>query len=164
MQLQGQLPSGMEYLIESIEVSFEPGNVVTANTFSPSLLTTSATGVLLDDAVSAINDIKTIYKTGLLRMKVLSKPQLDETPLGSFPPKTWIEMSGFAATTAAATSLWAANAFPTGRPYYMEPPISLQPAVNFTVTVEYPAVQALPSGNTGRIGVIFDGYLRRSSQ
>jgi len=46
----------------------------------------------------------------------------------------------------------------------LNPPLSLQPAVNFSVTIDYPALRPLPSGFNGRIGVVFNGYLKRATQ
>lgn len=164
MQLNGQLPSGMEYLIESIEVDFTPGTSATANTFIPAGPTTAATAVLAAAPVSAVMDMNLVYNTGLLTFTVLNKQQLQETPLRSFPPKTWMQYDSSLATTNATLSLAVSKGSVQGRPYYLEPPISLQPASSFTVSIATPGAQALPSGFNGRLGVIFDGYLRRAAQ
>ena len=42
--------------------------------------------------------------------------------------------------------------------------MTLQPAVNFDVTLRWPALVATPSGFNGRVGIILDGYLMRASQ
>jgi hypothetical protein len=51
-----------------------------------------------------------------------------------------------------------------GRPYYIDPTIALQPAVNFEVLLRFPAAVATPSGFNARVGVILDGYFMRASQ
>lgn len=168
MNLNGQLPSGMQFLAETLEVLFIPGNTATADTFIPANPTTSATGVLGAQSVSAINDVSLFYNTGLLQLAILNKTQLQETPLRLFPPRTFLELdASFAAADTNATTavrLAALNMRVTGRTYYLEPMISLQPASNFTVSISYPTAQALPSGFNGRIKVSFDGYLQRASQ
>ncbi len=168
MTTAGSLPSGMEYMIESIEVYFKAGSSAAANTFIPSPITTNVTGNLAAAPIGSLNDVDLVYNTGLLTLNVLNKVQLQETPLRSFPPKTWmgVDAALATATTVAATNtiLATASVYPTGRAYYLEPPISIQSTVNFGVTITYPAAQALPSTFNGRIGVVFDGYLRRASQ
>ena len=46
----------------------------------------------------------------------------------------------------------------------MEPPVSLFSGQNFTVSLNWPAVVATPSGFNARLGVILDGYQFRNSQ
>lgn len=162
--VNGMLPNGMAYMCESLECFFWPGSVSTANTFTLGKYTTDATGVLLANAISGINDKKLVYETGQLVFTVLQKPQLQETPLGVFPPKTWMEVDSALATTTTTTSLAIANARPGGRAYYLDPPIAIAPTVSFNVKVLYPAVQALPSTFNGRMMMKFDGYLNRAAQ
>ncbi len=164
MQLAGQLPSGMAYKIESIEVYFQPGSVSTANTFT-------AQGIGLWIAVSAVtqvaplNDVNTIMNSGLLELNVLQKNYLRESPLKAFPLKAELDVSAAVASnsaTTAQTTIGLAKA--TGRPYYLDLPITLKPALNFEVRLSWPGVVATPSGFNGRIGVILDGLLCRASQ
>jgi hypothetical protein len=51
-----------------------------------------------------------------------------------------------------------------GRPYYIEPRITLAPAVNFQVVLSWPAAVANPSTFNARVGVYLDGYMMRASQ
>lgn len=163
--LPNQLPSGVEFLIDSIEVHFLPGSVNTANTYTPAAISvfnaTAAAAVL-----GAINDVNTILQSGVLTLTVLNKTYVVDGPLYTFPPKTWIEhTSAIASNAAVATGEVAAgNARAMGRPWYVEPKITLQPAVNFGVKIEWPGVVATPSGFNGRIGVIMDGFEMRASQ
>jgi hypothetical protein len=164
MELGGQLPSGKSFLIESIEVLFLPGSVSTANTYTPQTIVffaaTAATSV-----GNSSNDINTIYQSGMLELNILSKNYLRETPLLAFPPKAHIDLSAAVASNSATTAeVGQSLAKSFGRPYYIEPRVTLQPAVNFDVTCRWPAVVATPSGFNGRIGVILDGYLMRASQ
>ena len=164
MELGGQLPSGKAYLIESIEVLFTPGTVSTANTYTQA----GFNGFAATAAVTVanwVNDVNTFYQSGMLELNVLSKNYLRETPLLCFPPKAHFDLSAAvatnSATTAEVTQSFAKNA---GRPYYIEPRVTLQPAVNFDVTLRWPALVPTPSGFNGRVGVILDGYMLRASQ
>jgi hypothetical protein len=164
MELGGQLPSGKAYLIESIEVLFLPGTVATANTY------TQAAFVVFNATAAAtvgnwVNDINTFYQSGMLELNVLSKNYLRETPLLAFPPKAHFDLSAAMASNSATTAqVGQTLAKIVGRPYYVEPRVTLQPAVNFDVTCRWPAVVATPSGFNGRVGVILDGYMMRASQ
>jgi len=164
MELGGQLPSGRAFLIESIEVLFTPGTVSTANTY------TQAAFVLFNATAAAtvgnwVNDVNTFYQSGLLELNVLSKNYLRETPLLAFPPKAQFDLSSAIASNSATTAeVGTSFAKAMGRPYYIEPRVTLQPAVNFDVTLRWPALVATPSGFNGRVGVILDGYQMRASQ
>lgn len=164
MVLPNQLPSGQQYLIESIEVLFLPGSVATANTYTPAAISAFAAAAAAAVA-GANNDVNTVYQSGVLNLQVLSKNYLTETPLMAFPPKAHFEVSAAAASTSATMGLNTISMTKaSGRPYFLEPPISLQPATNFGVSITWPAAVATGSGFNGRIGVIFDGYFQRASQ
>ena len=164
MELGGTLPSGKAFLIESIEVFFMPGSVSTANTYTPIKplefnATASAT------VGGQLADVNQIYQSGMLELNILSKNYLRETPLIAFPPKTQFNLDvGIASNSATTAVNVAENMRAAGRPYYIDPTIALQPAVNFEVLIRYPAAVATPSGFNGRIGVILDGYFMRASQ
>lgn len=164
MELAGQLPSGKSFLIESLEVLFTPGSVSTANTY-----TAATIGMFAVAAAAAVfkanDDVNTIYQSGLLELTVLSKVYLSETPLLAFPPKASFDVSGAVASNSATTGVSGVTLTrATGRPYYLAPEISIQPAVNFDVTIKWPNAVATPSGFNGRIGVLMDGYFMRASQ
>jgi len=164
MQLAGQLPSGTSYMVESLEILFLPGSVNTANTYTPANLSLAAAANAATVA-GPINDVNTILQSGLVEFNVLQKNYLRETPLLAFPPKAMLDLSAALASTSATQSEVAAVlAKAAGRPYYVEPEIVLQPAMNFEVIVKWPAAVATPSGFNARIGAIFDGYLMRASQ
>ena len=164
LELPNTLPSGKAFMIESIEVLFFPGSVNTANTYTPaSPVLFNATAAAAVAAQAA--DVNTIYQAGMLELNILSKNYLRETPIIAFPPKANFELSAAIASNSATTAeVGLVNMKAGGRPYYISPEIALQPAVNFEVTIKYPAVVATPSGFNGRIGVILDGYFMRASQ
>lgn len=167
MEAANTLPSGKMFLIESIEVLFQPGSVATADTFTPGALM-GALGAIGAAQVGAVNDVNLFYNTGMLAFKVLDKNYLREILMRSFPPKTFMRLdssiAGVDSDLATTSTFGVQNLYPDGRPYYLEPEISLQPAVNFSVTIDTPVAQALPSGFNGRVGIILDGYMLRASQ
>jgi len=164
MAMAGNLPSGQEFLIESIEVTFYPGSVSTANTFTVDSVTfflATASAV----PTAQVDDVSAFYQSGRLEFNILSKNYLTETPLMRFPPKSYLEIFGGIASNSATTSevgVFAAHA--CGRPYYVEPRIDLQPAMNFDVSLIWPGLVAMPSTFNARVGVILDGYMLRASQ
>jgi hypothetical protein len=162
MTLGGTLPSGQAYMIESIEVVFFPGSVQTSNTYTPiGMSVFNATAAASVNA--ALNDVNTFYQSGMLELNILSKNYLRETPTIAFPPKTNYNLDAAVASNSATTAEVAlAQARAAGRPYYIDPSISLQPAVNFEVVIKWPAAVALAFN--ARVGVILDGYFMRASQ
>lgn len=164
LELGGTLPSGKAFMIESIEVVFFPGSVATANTYtvvSPALFNATAAAAVS----SQLADVNTFYQSGMLELNILSKNYLRETPLIAFPPKTSFNLdAAYASNSATTAELGAVNMRAAGRPYYIDPTIALQPAVNFEVLLRFPAAVATPSGFNGRVGVILDGYFMRASQ
>jgi hypothetical protein len=164
MELGGTLPSGKAFLIESIEVVFFPGSVSTSNTYTPiKPLEFNATAAATVGGQLA--DVNSFYQSGMLELNILSKNYLRETPLIAFPPKTQFNLDvGIASNSATTAVNVAENMRAAGRPYYIDPTIALQPAVNFEVLIRFPAAVATPSGFNGRVGVILDGYFMRASQ
>lgn len=166
MQLGGQLPSGVGYYIESIEVYFEPGSVSTANTFTPALNGSfNATDSATSQPLLAFQDSAQFYKSGLLEFNILQKNYLRETPLVVFPPKAFLNTQSAVASNAAATGLTAIGTVKAdGRPYYVDPGITLQSAVNFEILLKWPASVPTISTFNGRVGIVLDGYMYRASQ
>jgi hypothetical protein len=164
MELGGQLPSGKSYLVESIEVLFLPGASAAANTYTTANLSQFAAVAALA-VTSAIQDVQQFYSSGMLELNILSKNYLRETPLLVFPPKAMLDLSAAVATNSATTSEVAQTlAKASGRPYYIEPRVTLQPAVNFEVLLRWPALVPTISTFNARVGVILDGYMLRASQ
>jgi hypothetical protein len=165
MELGGQLPSGKAYLIDTIEVFFLPGSVSTANTYTPSGAAIFAAAASASTIFAAPNDVNLFYQSGMLELNVLSKNYLREAPLMAFPPKAMLDTSaGVASNSATVGETTVSVTKAVGRPYYIDPRVALQPAVNFDVSLKWPGVVATPSGFNGRVGVILDGYMMRASQ
>jgi len=164
MELGGTLPSGKSYLIESVEVLFLPGSVATANTYTIAALSLFA-AVAIATVAGQLNDVNSFYQSGMLELNVLSKNYLRETPLMAFPPKAHLDISAATASNSATVGqVSQVLGKGTGRPYYVEPKITLQPAVNFEVLLRWPAAVATASGFNARVGVILDGGFLRASQ
>lgn len=164
LQVANTLPSGLAFMVESIEVPFLPGSVATANTYTPFNVSLFAAVAAAAVAASA-NDVNIFYQSGWLELNVLEKNYYRMATLGHFPPKTFIGGDYAVANTSATTGEIALAATRAqGRPAYIEPAITLQPAVNFSVTLKWPSPVATPSGFNGRVGVIMDGVFMRASQ
>ena len=162
MESAGQLPAPKHFLVESIEILMFPG--VSPVTVS----NTAATDAVVSNFA---NDIYTFQKSGFLDLFIGSKSYLADAPLGKFPPKTKLEIE-FAATlqfkqAAAANEAGQITmdyASMCGRPYFIDPNITLIPTQNFNVTLNWPTAVALPSGTNARVQVALDGLLYRLSQ
>lgn len=161
MTLAGQLPANQEFLVQSIEVHFFPT--------VPAAVANNMAAFGAGAIAQQVNDAYLVGRTGNLNLVVGSKPYLQEAPLGRFPPKTHFDVHAALsdATTAGAAQQSRITApFWVGRPYLLSPAeIYLVSTQNFAVTLGWPeGVQALPSGNPGRLVVVLDGFLYRRSQ
>lgn len=165
MELAGQLPAYKNYLLESIEVAIYPGTNTTANQFTAM----QAAARFIASPATAFqpqsNDVSIIANSGTLTFFIGSKTYLQESPLNAFPPKAKLGLQaaiGFnGATTGAALFDWPQA---VGRPYFVQPQITIPSNQNFRVSLEWPGVVATPSGFNARIMVILDGYMFRNSQ
>lgn len=162
MNMPGSLPSGMKFLVKSIEVSFDPGNSTVTNTFIDGGVNGN-----LGDWTSRLRDASNVLMGGWLELNVLQQNYVRDAPLLTFPPKTRRTISGTAgATTVAATSINTGVVLPEGRPWYVDgdgiPGITLEPATNFEVKIYFPA--AISVDFVSRLRVALDGYVLRASQ
>lgn len=167
MDLAGQLPSPQAMIVESIEVLIFAGSSTVANTYaSLTPMEFNATPAATVDA--NIGDVNAIGVAGWLEFYIGSKVYVRDAPIGVFPPKTYLDLDAAVAIDAASTTTSSmasiANAKWAGRPYYLDPPITLRATQNFQVTLNFPAVVATPSGANARIGVALDGVLFRKAQ
>jgi hypothetical protein len=163
LDVAGTLPSGKGFLMTSIEVPFYAGSVNTANTYtlaSPAMFSATAAAAL----EAQLADINSFYQSGSLQLYISAKVCLEEAPLMRFPPKCALKLDGSvsaAGTNAQPAGFGFIQANASGRPYMVEPPVYLEPNVNFNVALNFPAAVATPSGFNARVGVILDGYLYR---
>lgn len=165
MDLPGQMPNGKSMLVQSVEVTFYPGSSLAVNNFTlarPDQFLAAAAATV----TAQVADVFQFYNSGMLTMNVLSKTQIQEHPLGVFPPKVNFSLDGYVASNSATTAALAVNSMKAaGRPYLLgEYGIKLESGMNFDVSLEWPAPLALPSTFNARVGVILDGYQLRASQ
>lgn len=165
MQVGGSLSSGLNFLIECIEVLFLPGSVAAANTYTlanvAAFTAVSATGV-----VAAANDVNTFYQSGVLELNILQKNYVRRAPLINYPPRSHLDFAGALASNSATTGVTSAFvAKCAGLPGYVDPAISIQSSVAFEVLLKWPGgVVATPSGFNGRVVVSLAGKTMRASQ
>ena len=163
LQSANMLPSGMQFKIETIEVVFQPGSSSAANTFvTQQPIFTGVTEGTVE--ANTVRDSFMFYNSGLLELNILQKNYLREPRLLSFPPKAAARLDVAVATATASADLVAGLYVPEGRPYYVEPEITLKPAENFGIKLKWPAALPMPSTFNGRVGVILDGYMMRAAQ
>lgn len=164
MEAAGQLPQPKNFIIESIEIIIYPG-VLPVNVSN-----TAATDAVVSNFQ---NDIYSIMKQGNLDLFIGSKSYLTEAPIGKFPPKANKMDSALGAAFQMKQAVAADESGQIvgdygqmcGRPYFIDPSITLIPTQNFNITLNWPeGVQALPSGQDARIQVCMDGLLYRWSQ
>lgn len=160
MENAGQLPNGKNFLITSLEIYLFPG--VDPSTEQEDVAIT---------APEFVNDVYTVAQSGFLDLFVLSKSYLTEAPLGRFPPKTNLKVDvataiASEAGTVGTNNLGVDHAYSAfgGRPYFVDPNITLTSNQNFNVTLNWPTAVALPSGQDARIGIVMDGLLYRFAQ
>lgn len=152
MTLAGQLPAGKFFQVESIEVYFFPGSPV-------DIVAATAT-----NTAQQADDTYQVFKSGWLDFQIGDTSFLTDAPLGKFPPATSLRVDqSLAGTFAAPLMVKSEYAVMTGLLYRIQPNLTLEPNQNFNVTLNWPAVVALPSTNAGRIGVNMRGLLKRNA-
>lgn len=170
MTLAGQLPALLNFLLQSVEIRFEPGTSNVANTFTParwSNATDPASLAIANANLAAWNDFQQFVLSGWLVLRIGNKDYLTEAPLNRFPPKTRYDLfSAFAADGPVATpAVYRAQvADMGGRPYFIDPPVSIMSNQNFSVTLNFPTAIPTLSGFNGRVNSILDGFTFRASQ
>lgn len=168
MTQAGILPSPQMFFCSSMEVDFQPGSSAVANTFalqtagSSAAAPAAATGIV---QIGAANDVNTFYSTGSLLFNIGQKNYLQESPLLRFPPKCRFELDAAVGGNSATTANFGAIKMKSGgRPYQLDPGISLYSMQNFAVQLAWDSVQATPSTFNGQARVIIDGWLFRAVQ
>ena len=164
LQLANQLPSGKAFQLQSVELSYDPGSVSTANTFTLAMPTNFIAAAAATQ-LQMLNDVYTFFNSGRAQLQVLDKFYIDEAPLINFPQQVGVTGDLAVASNSATTSEVAGNiGRGAGRPYVINLPFTLQPAMNFSFLLTWPGLVAMPSTFNGRVRVRFDGYFLRSTQ
>lgn len=164
MKLAGQLPALVNFVIQSIEVIFEPGASNVANTFT-NVPAGEFTAVAADATAAPVNDCEQFYANGWLELNIGNKNYLTEAPLGAFPSKTQSVVNAAVGTNSATTGVMEYRKLNrAGRPYFVDPAISLMSNQNFVVSLNWPGLVPTISTFNGRVSVILDGFTYRASQ
>jgi len=165
MQLAGQLPSGLQFMAEGVEVQFWPGSVNTADTYTQNTIAFFTAVAAATVGAAQLNDPNVFLQAGLLTLNVLNVQYVTVPGMVNFPARSVIDLSAAIASNSATTAeVGAAVVRAGGNPFELNPPIALQPAVAWNVTLSYPAVVALPSGFNARVGVFLQGWQFRAGQ
>lgn len=165
MQLAGQLPSGLQFMAEGLEVAFYPGSVSTANTYTNATIAFFTAAAAATVGAAQLNDPNVFLQAGLLNLNILNAAYVTVPGTVNFPPRSVMDLqAAIASNSATVGEVGAAIVRAGGNPFELNPPIALQPAVAFNVTLTYPAVVALPSGFNARVGVFLQGWQFRAGQ
>lgn len=170
MQMASNIPAMQAFVIQSIELIFQPttpGNSGSAGGIVAQLPAT--TGVTAAPLIA--NDVYYFRRAGNLQLNIGSKNFLTEAPLSKFPSKTNFEVMGALsdpgttaglATTGQATRLAFANI--KGPVYRISPAdLLLEANQNFQLSLNWPeGAQAIT--NPARVFAVLDGLLYRQAQ
>lgn len=164
MKIGGQLATGYNFLVQAVEVDFEPGSVSTASTFTP--LAPQEFAVAAASTVQrGVADVNALRVGGGLVFNVSSKEFINDAPLGLFPPMNKLNLDvAVASNSATVGEVLVAHARFGGRAYSLNIPRFIGSGQQFSVTLNFPAVVATPSGFNGRIGVRLRGLHYRPVQ
>lgn len=164
MVSSGTLPRFTSFVVESIELYFTPGSISTANLFAlvaPGKFIAAAAVTQVQD----LNDINVFYNSGFLSFDISSGNILTEAPLRKFPPKADLGIDGGLSSNSATTAITSAlYGTAKGRPYDLQPLVTLQETASFALSVNWPNALATPSGFNGQIRCVLDGYSVRATQ
>lgn len=162
MQTGGSLPQPQGFFATSLQVNFRPGAVATANTFTNQVPAAFAAANAAT-VQSGAHDAFAFYRYGNVLFQVNGKTYLQDGPLSKFPPPTTLELQAAIGTTSAtAGEVVKDNAVIRGDVYKLAPGIAIQSGVNFTLSLNWAAAVATPSGFNGVVTVTLDGYLFRA--
>lgn len=156
MTLNGQFPSPTAFLVTAIMVFFFPNYAG-----APSTTHTALT------ANPNVNDVVGVYHSGWFEFTIGSKVYLRDAPLGKFPPNVGIGglqaygLSQYDQGAASISQVSTDVAQAIGR-YAEITPLLIPMNQNFLVTANWPT--AVTVTNTGRMGIVLDGFYYRQSQ
>lgn len=153
MLTAGSLPAPQSFLVQSVQIWFEPGAAVTPT---------------LDDQIAQtqfINDVWKVMKQGAyVELTIGSKTYFTEAPLARFPCANRLAVTAAIAdtTTAGASGENSAGYAAASGAVYKVPGYYIPQNQNFDVTIYWPTAVSISAA--GKIGVIMDGVLYRSVQ
>ena len=112
-----------------------PGSIATATLFA-NVAPAAFNAVAVVGAVASSNDVYAFYNSGFLELNVSNGNLLRDAPLRKFPAKANLDVSAAAASNSATTgALSVILTQAMGRPYYLQPLITLAENASFNVTI-----------------------------
>lgn len=143
MVLAGQIPAGQRFAITGVEVVFFPGDTISQS----------------DAANTFADDVYSFYKDGALELIIGSKPYIQQGPLMTFPPTSYLDGFSSFGTTVAATTQTNLYSVAKGREFAIRD-LVLQSTQNFSVNIKGRSNIT----SAGRVGVKLNGWLFRNAQ
>lgn len=167
MTQQGQLPNPQAYWMDGIQVFVDPGSVATTvNTYvtNPPVQALAVAAVAVGNA--GILDKNLILNAGWLQLFIAQKPYFQDGPLYVFPPQQRIRFDGALGNSDTTThnEIAAFVMYADGSPRELQPGVGLDTGYNFGVNINFPVLQATPSGFNARLKVALTGWLFRQTQ
>jgi len=163
MESSAQMSRGEAFLVHAIALRFVSGVSLVQDD-----ITAAAPAALNFPA----NDEAEFWNKGWLEFKVLNKVQTRLGPMSNFPPPQQLRleasMSAFYTQAAAADGtiqLAGAHAVPVGQIFVpQEPGITLEYGMKFSLTLNWSAALAMPSGQAGLVQANLLGVRMRVGQ
>jgi hypothetical protein len=146
MELAGQISAGNQFEARGLEVVFQPG---------------INTGLIQQPEANKLaygDDVLAAFSLGWVEIYTLNK-LYQRMPMWLCPPSTRLNLQSALSdtTTAAASQRSSVNYGAMAGPAWDLCPFTLQPSMQFKITLNWATAQALPSGVAGRIGVVLRG-------
>jgi len=155
METTNQLGSPQYFLAVGVRFDFKPllpiGNTYNAD---PA------------DASDFVNDVQAVNQSGVIKFRVGNKDQLQDSPLGRFPPTNRLDVQSALSDSTTAGALQLASisyAQNMGMPYQITPTL-IPPTQTFNMKCLWETPIVLPSGQPGSITCYLDGWLFESAQ
>jgi hypothetical protein len=160
MELAGTLPAGHKFVAEALEIHVYPGSNAGAYVRQDPVRQNAAVAV-----PQFANDVHALGEAGWVEVQIGTKTYLIEAPLNRFPPS-----AGLIVTPAVEQNLAVAAAQTVsvdyarfgGRPYLLIPNLPIEGQTAFSVSINWPAPFALPSGFDAKIKVVLPGVYFRN--
>jgi len=151
MRAAGQLPSPQQFLCTGLQVHLKSPSAVSRQAAAVTTIGTNWND--LDDALESLS---------WLDFQVGSKSYVQDGPLSKFPAMFGLSGVGAISVFAAGAQSNIIDYAKSAGRYYAISPIRIPANQNFSVTLNWPAVQTIAADST--ITVVLDGYLYRLSQ
>lgn len=155
MQGSGTLPAGNSFLCLGVEFDFYPDN-------TPGFFGAGTQAVVARNW----DDLYSIGKGGVVTLTIQDRIYVQDGPLNKFPSQTGLDgVAALSDATTAAAALFSQIEYATfGGLAYNIVPVMIFQTQGFSVTLQFPAAIATPSGQGGRLFCRLLGKLIRNAQ